>query len=372
MISVSKQMKAVASTMLLLSSFAGVQSANAAGTAASTPVNNRATVSYSVLGSAQTPIESSPTGNSNPGTGNGANTTFVVDNRIDLTVAEVGGANTVVTPGQANAVIAYRVTNTGNAAQGFQLAATNSGATTLFGNTDNADFTPLNVFVDSNGNGTYDAGVDAAANINTLAADANVVVFVVVNVPLTATNGQFVNVRLTARAATAGTNGGTLATQTAGADTAGVDIVFGDAGRDATEFAEDQYAVQSATLLITKASSVVSDPFNGTTNPKAIPGAVVEYVITIANTGLVAASPVSVTDTIAAALAFRQGEYAGATDVQIQVGAAPPTFCIAEAGADGNVDGCSRAGATLTVNPTTPISVGAGATATVRFRAAIN
>lgn len=39
------------------------------------------------------------------------------------------------------------------------------------------------------------------------------------------------------------------------------------------------------TLSVTKASVLVSDPVNGTTNPKAIPGALVEYLITVSNTG---------------------------------------------------------------------------------------
>ncbi len=39
------------------------------------------------------------------------------------------------------------------------------------------------------------------------------------------------------------------------------------------------------TLSVTKFSSVISDPVNGTTNPKAIPGALVEYLITVSNTG---------------------------------------------------------------------------------------
>lgn len=41
----------------------------------------------------------------------------------------------------------------------------------------------------------------------------------------------------------------------------------------------------NATLTIAKSSTVVSDPSNGTTNPKAIPGAVVRYAIQVSNTG---------------------------------------------------------------------------------------
>jgi uncharacterized repeat protein (TIGR01451 family) len=38
-------------------------------------------------------------------------------------------------------------------------------------------------------------------------------------------------------------------------------------------------------LTVVKASSVYSDPFNGTTNPKAIPGSLVNYMVTVSNTG---------------------------------------------------------------------------------------
>ncbi|AWW74472.1 proprotein convertase, P [Erythrobacter sp. KY5] len=39
------------------------------------------------------------------------------------------------------------------------------------------------------------------------------------------------------------------------------------------------------TLNVSKVSSVIADPVNGTTNPKAIPGATIEYLITVTNTG---------------------------------------------------------------------------------------
>lgn len=49
-----------------------------------------------------------------------------------------------------------------------------------------------------------------------------------------------------------------------------------------------------ANLSVTKISSVLSDPVNGTTNPKAIPGALVDYLITISNSGVSAADSGSV------------------------------------------------------------------------------
>jgi uncharacterized repeat protein (TIGR01451 family) len=358
-----------------VASLAGVQTAFAAGTDAGVTIGNRATVNYTVGTTAQAPIESSPAGNSNPGVGNGANTNFVVDRRIDFTVVETGGGFTTVAPGQVNAVTIFTVTNTSNAAQGFQLSAANVGGT-VFGNADNSDVGNIRVFVDNPaGGGTagaYDPLVDTALHINTLGEDLPVVVFVLSDVPLTATNGQFANVRLTARAATVGSNGATLETETAGADTAGVDVVFGDAARDATETADDQYAVQSAALTITKTSSIISDLFNGTgPNRKAIPGSVIEYVVSITNNGTANATSVRLSDTLDATLAFATGQYnGGAADVQIDVGAST-TYCLVEDGADANGDGCNRAGQTLNVNPVATITVAPTETATVRFRATI-
>jgi uncharacterized repeat protein (TIGR01451 family) len=54
----------------------------------------------------------------------------------------------------------------------------------------------------------------------------------------------------------------------------------------------------TATLTLTKTSVVVSDPVNGTTNPKAIPGAIIRYTIKVTNTGIapVDVSTIVITD----------------------------------------------------------------------------
>ncbi len=49
--------------------------------------------------------------------------------------------------------------------------------------------------------------------------------------------------------------------------------------------------VTTTTLSVSKISSIIADPVNGNTNPKAIPGATIEYLITVANTGLIATDP---------------------------------------------------------------------------------
>ncbi|MBK6598990.1 MAG: DUF11 domain-containing protein [Proteobacteria bacterium] len=377
-------LKRATTLLIALGSFGVSNQVLAVGTTANTSIDNRATVNFAVNGVAQVPIESSPTGNSVPGANNGANTTFVVDNRIDLTVTEVSGNATGTTPGQPNGVTAFTVTNTGNAPQGYQLTPTNLTGGTLFGASDVFNMDNLRVFVDANSNGTYEPATDTATSINTLAPDANVVVFIVADTPITATNGQAANVRLTAGTAAPGTNGATLMTQTAGAEAPGtVDVVFGDGtaggnvARDGQGFADDQYLVSAATLTVAKARTVISDPFNGTTNPKSIPGAVLEYAVTVSNAGGTAATGVVITDPVPANTTFANATYnAGASNVQLQVGANPATFCLAEAGGtDSNADGCVLTGANvLTVGAPALASVatGAGNAVTMRFRVSIN
>ncbi|MFA6921285.1 MAG: hypothetical protein WC216_05535, partial [Gallionella sp.] len=118
------------------------QSALAVGTASGTLISNIATLAYSVGGVAQTSIGSSLLGNTS---GAGTATTFLVDNKVNLTV--VGGGITTVTPGQVGGVSTFIVTNQGNTVQDFSLTPANNITGTVLGaNTDNFDGTGLIAF----------------------------------------------------------------------------------------------------------------------------------------------------------------------------------------------------------------------------------
>jgi uncharacterized repeat protein (TIGR01451 family) len=361
------------------------EQALAAGTASGTTISNTASVNYQVSGVTQPVIQSSPTGNS---TSTGTATTFVVDNKVNLTVTRQDTVAFPVTPGGTNFYTTYKLTNTGNTAQGYQLAAANeaTGTTNPFGTPADAfDMTAatLRRFVStaacstSTSAPTYAPATDTAVLVNTLAPDACVYVFVVGDTPAVATNGQVSVVRLTATTTAAGTNAAAPLGQTVGADTVGVDVVFADTvGHDGLEFDNDAYVVATAALSVAKTQALISDPFNNATNPKAIPGAIVEYSIRLTNSGSTNATVVSVTDSLPTnGITFTTGTYNGGnSDVRI-VSGATTTFCVAEAGTDTNGDGCLRtAGGVLTVGSPALSSVPTGGVSTqvtVSFRMTI-
>ena len=77
-----------------------------------------------------------------------------------------------------------------------------------------------------------------------------------------------------------------------------------------------------ANLLIAKTSSIVSDSVNGTTNPKAIPGATMRYCLLVTNGGSATATAIYVADPLPATTSFVPGSLrsgtscAGATTVE--------------------------------------------------------
>ena len=85
----------IAALVVAMSAAIGTGTVHAAGTASGTSINNLSTLNYSVGGVAQPAIGSSPTGNTS---GAGTVTTFVVDNRVNVTVATTDSAFVSVVP----------------------------------------------------------------------------------------------------------------------------------------------------------------------------------------------------------------------------------------------------------------------------------
>jgi uncharacterized repeat protein (TIGR01451 family) len=77
---------------------------------------------------------------------------------------------------------------------------------------------------------------------------------------------------------------------------------------------EYYFAISSGAMTVTKTSSIVSDPFNGTTNPKRIPGAVVSYCVVIENTSNGTISSIVATDALPTQVSYIAGSLRSGTD----------------------------------------------------------
>ncbi len=328
--------------------------AHAAGTAAGSTITNTATVNYNVGGVAQNAITASDT--------------FTVDRKINVTVAEVGTVTTSVSPGQLAAVTTFTVTNLSNATLDFALTASQqTGGAAANGGTDNFDVTNMKIYVDTNNNGVFDAGDTQVTYLDELGADASKTVFVIADIPLGRVTGDVAVDILTATGREGGAAGsmGAALVQTTTANTSGMDTVFADgagatdSARDASFSAKDDWTVLAAALTVTKVSSIISDPLNGTTNPKMIPGSVVQYCITVKNAaGGAAATNVAVSDLLPTATTYQSS-----TGILVN-GTVTGSTC----NADGTAGGAFASG---TVTATLP-TVAAGDARTVVFRVTVN
>ena len=336
----------------------GASPAYAAGTAAGLSVTNTVTVNYQVGGVSQTAQTASDT--------------FTVDRKVNVTVAEVGTSTTTVSPGQAAAVTTFQVTNLSNATLDFALAvAQQTGGAGAHSNTDSYDATNLRIYLDNATTGTvgaYDAGDTLVTYLDELAADGARTVFVLADIPLGQTTGAVAAVTLTATGREGGgaTALGIVLTETTTGNTAGMDTVFADgagatdAVRSADFSAKDDYTVSAAALSVAKRSLLVSDPLNGATNPKYIPGAVIEYCISVANAaGGSAATSVAISDPLPSTVT-----YLSSYGIKVDGTVNGSNVCQADGAGAGTFAGTTVSG--------TIASVAAGATRTVLFRATIN
>lgn len=246
----------------------------AAGTASGTLVSNSALLQCSLCG---------------PGGVAAAAASFVVDNKVNLAVADADGAPAAVSAGQRAAVSTFSVTNLGNTVQDYSLAAANiaSGAS-LYGASDNFDAAACMVRVESGAAPGYDAA-DTAVYIDELAPDASRVVYVVCDIPAGQSGGDQAIVSLAAATLHGGAPGamGAPASATAGAETpAAVDIVFvdapgsEDAARDGRHSARDAYRLGTP-ITLSKTVSNIQDPFgcSAASGCKVVSGSILTYRI---------------------------------------------------------------------------------------------
>lgn len=341
----SKQLLGAVSSFALIALSASP--ALAAGTTAGNTITNNVTVDFRVGGVQQTAAT--------------ASNTFTVDRKVSVLVAASDAVTTQVSPGETSAVTTFDVTNQSNAVVDLGLAVAQP-------TTDNFNVTNVRIYRD-NGDGVFNSATDTLVTyLDEVAADDTVRVFVVSDVPLGTVTGNVSQVVLTATAQAGGTAGsaGAVLTATAGANTAGVDTVLADlagstdANYDGSYSATDSYTVAAAALTAVKSMRIVSDPVNGTTNPKAIPGATIEYCIAVSNAaGSATATNVTVSDVLPGDVT-----YSATFGIFLNGTVNGSGVCQADGVAGGSF-------ATGTVSGTLS-DIGASTTRTLYFRATIN
>ena len=323
-------------SLSILVAMTGGASAAPIGTPAATKIDNTASISYSVGSTAQTPIASSPDGNSVAGTA-GAPTTFVVDKKIDLLVT--GGDTTVVVPGQTgandNTELKYTLLNEGNSTEKFDLTVSDALA-----------LAPGDEF---NTSGCV-VTAPTALPVSIASGDTETVV---VECDIPASSATVINGTSSIVDVMAEVNGVT-ATLTAD-DPDVVDVVFADgtgtdtdgADRNAKHSATGTYNIATAALTVKKTESVSKMTFNfddqGTpsatdtdvTGGYHIPGSTIIYTIEVDNTAG-EAEKIVISDTLNSNLTF----------VSCKVGGSPSALVPAN-------PSCAAAGQLITSDPFT-------------------
>lgn len=280
-----KTLVASTSVMALLASGAP---AMAAGTQAGTSIENSVSITYDVGGVTQTPPPV-------------ASDEFVVDRKIIFDVYTTDAVSTFVTPNTNDQIVSFELENTSNDTLDFAITIANAAngfsTTNADAGVDNYDALNLEYCIDYDMSGTCNGGEvwGTTANVDDLSPDDSVFILVRGDFPTTAPDAAVSAVTVTAVALDSA--GAALTDDSGDADVATlVQNVFADTDENNSETADDNYVVAAAVLAVQKLSRVVSDPVSGTTNPKAIPGAIVEYCITVDNSGSAAASNVAITD----------------------------------------------------------------------------
>ena len=346
---------------LLLVSAAALASSQAlaAGTPAGTTITNSATANYSVGGTPAAPVSSA--------------VTITVDELISVRVTPPPTAANVASP-DTNRVLVFIVTNVGNGQESFTLAP----GYAVPG--DNFDPTPGSVgtlFLDVNGDGQYTAGIDTPiTGPITLNPDQSVQVLLVANTPAGQIDGAQGRVTLNATSTTTGAAGAAPGTVLPGQGTGGVDAMVGvgpggptDSGSD--DIGTGTYQVTSGLVGIVKTLASVTDPFgntcaisNGNQSPCMVPGATLEYRITVTVTSAAAA--------IAQNLTVNDNIPANTTWVAESIRVNGSARTDAADADNASCAGCGNASGTLTASLGNVAGTAAGAVTTIDYKVRIN
>lgn len=342
-------------------------------TNAGTDVSTDFTLSYSLNSTAQTPITSSTT-------------SFTVDRLVDLTVSyQANSDDANVVPGAQDEELVFLLRNDGNDNFAYDLTAVNAGS----GDDFDGSNLEIGYYVDD-GDGVYEPGADDGVSATTfasatgdLAPDRIIWVELIADIPADRVNADTALITLVADTLypttwlEEGATGGSAGTEVLADDGTNIvgstaENILNDGAGTALELdnAGDHssvgtFTVAAADLVPSLSVSTIStnadgsfDCVNGTlvsANEYPIPGACVEYVISVQNTGSISADITTLSNTLPDEFQFEAATFANF------VGGTPSA----------PANGTDCAGGACTVSQTGG-AIASSTTATITIRASLN
>lgn len=319
----------------------------AAGTEPGTSVSSTVSISYSSGGTTITQDDA-------------ASVEFVVDRKVDFSFQGQNAGGTVLADqGAEDQVMLFRLENEGNDASGYDIAVATAGDIGLTHDPAGGGAPgTYSVYVGPEAelapeDAVYDHG--GTTTIGDLPADAVRFVKIVAHVPGDVGDAAADTFDVTATALDAGTS--TVTTEVTGQGLQGIDTIFTDPGEDGTEQDTAQFVIQAPQLSADKTATVISENLSGDFDcgtgaaesgaEAAVPGACVEYLISVSNAEEASSDAVNViiTDDL------------------------PEGITYAGIAANTGFDTVNEAGGTVTAELS---ALSPGATASVSIRATVN
>ena len=264
----------------------GSNTAHAVGAAAGTPINNTATVDFTV--GTVTSTASSNT------------VSVVVAEKLDVDVT-APVSQTLVAPGTTGQVLRFRIDNIGNGPEAFRLILDNA----ITGDSFDPVAASPSIYLETGSCTAPGAGVFEGTDVPYVAgsepllnADECRYVYVVNDIPASVVDNNFGRSTLTAEARTGNDVQGTVF---AGQGEGGTDAVVGTTGAD--DVAQGEYLVQGVTVTAAKTQTVL-DQFGGA---RPLPQATITYTIAVNAVGSGTAAATIFTDNIPAGTTYVPG-----------------------------------------------------------------
>ena len=321
---------------------AGAANAQNNFTDAGTNVENTFTLDYEISGTSQ-PTITNDSGTTIPGAVvQGSETIFTVDRLIDLQLTQQNSPLTVA-PGTTTARLEYLLVNEGNDNQAYSFSIADVAGDDF----DDSSYV-VEYFVDTNANSDpFDdtavaitvtpTGTGTTANVTSdIIPDQIIGVRITSSIPGGATDGQLDDLILVAQTrdpvtwqqegATGSGGTTTVADPDTNSDTGVAENVLADGSGTSEEASNDgmhsdtgRYivaspdltAAKSVDIIATSPSDCATDSAGGATE-YSVPGACVEYVITVDNNGATAtADAIDIADVLPAEVTFVTASFAG-------------------------------------------------------------